>query len=222
MVSDFTQSPTHTEHSSILPHHTSHAYQDFSDNPPQLCKIRNKEPPCRDQLSELSYLSSGAFPGASASLQYPACYSLSEADGNIQPGATLGATVRQTPQPWPAGMDIVTPVLDQQCFKKGTFIEHRGSFRVHLINMSIISTPWSWTELYITPTKLSPLCLPALCQSTEIPPRSKYNLCNWEFEGTSIIMRIITRPLSSPNYCRYQISITDNCCNYFKSLDVPS
>lgn len=84
--------------------------------PDSFAKIRNKEPPCQRQASGLSLLSSGAFAGASASLQYPACHSFHQAGGNIQPQAE-----RQTgrrPAPDLLGWTSCFLVLDESACKK--------------------------------------------------------------------------------------------------------
>lgn len=46
-----------------LSYHRVQPIQDFSDNPPQLCKITEKVSPCQQECSDLSFLSSEAFPG---------------------------------------------------------------------------------------------------------------------------------------------------------------
>lgn len=59
---------------SILPHHTSQTCQDFSLKPSRgSARSKVKRPRCRLQISDLSFVSSPAFPGAFTSLQYPAC-----------------------------------------------------------------------------------------------------------------------------------------------------
>lgn len=46
-----------------LSYYREQPIQDFSDNPPQLCKITEKASPCQQECSDLSFLSSEAFPG---------------------------------------------------------------------------------------------------------------------------------------------------------------